>query len=149
MLFSKDPKTLALDLWNKTAEKHSGVPRELMLGKTVWDIWPTDAAIYDKIDRDVLAGKVAIGNEEPMMTSWGQRWVYSSKVPVLDDDGEPVALLGCSVDITERRNAQQALVEANAKLEASERAKLELIDRLRYSIDEPRPRSSRSGKTCW
>ena len=136
MLFAKEAGSLKVELWNKAAEELSGVPRHLMLGKTAQDLFPNEAALYDKVDRDVLAGKVPIAVEEPMSTPSGVCWVLTKKVPVFDADGEPISLLAISVDITDRRAAEQALVETNKKLAASEAGKLALIDRLKYSIDE-------------
>ncbi|MFS8068713.1 MAG: PAS domain-containing protein [Byssovorax sp.] len=136
MLFSKKVTTLEVDLWNRTAEELSGVSRHLMVGKTAWDLFPNEAAIYDKVDREVLANKVPVNLEEPISTPRGERWLFTSKVPVLDASGEAISLLCVSLDITDRRAAAQALVETNRKLAESESAKLELIERLRYSIDE-------------
>jgi PAS domain S-box-containing protein len=136
MLFSKEVINLKVDLWNKAAEELTSVSRHLMLDKTAQDLFPNEAALYDKVDREVLSNKVPVSVEEPMSTPGGERWMFTSKVPVLDANGEAISLLGVSVDITERRAAEHALVETNRKLAESESAKLELIERLRYSIDE-------------
>jgi PAS domain S-box-containing protein len=136
MLFSKEPGTLKVDLWNKAAEELTGVSRDLMLGKTAWDLFPKEAALYDKVDLDVISGKVTVATEEPISTPYGERWMLTKKVPLLDADGQPMSLLGSSLDITARRATEHALAEANARLAASETAKLALIERLKYSIDE-------------
>ncbi|MFT3771037.1 MAG: PAS domain-containing protein [Minicystis sp.] len=136
MLFAKDAGTLAIELWNKRAEELTGVPREAVLGKTDRDLFPEQADHFNAVDREVLANKVPVGKEEPISTPRGERWLYTSKVPVLDERGQPIALLGASLDITERRAADRALAASHEELAASERAKLELIERLRYSIDE-------------
>jgi PAS domain S-box-containing protein len=136
MLFAKEASSLKVDLWNKAAEEFSGVPRQLMLGKTAQDLFPNEAALYDKVDLAVLAGKKPVAVEEPMSTPSGTRWMLTKKVPVLDEDGEPISLLAISVDITDRRAAERALAETNAKLAESEAAKLSLIERLRSSISE-------------
>jgi rsbT co-antagonist protein RsbR len=107
-----------------------------MLGKTAWDLFPNEAAIYDKVDYAVLANKVPIATEEPISTPHGERWMLTRKVPVLDANGEAISLLGVSLNITDRRAAEHALLETNRKLAASEGDKLELIKRLRYSVDE-------------
>ena len=46
--------------------------------------------------------------EEPILTrSHGLRWLHTKKVPVLDDDAEPLYLLGISEDITARKTADE------------------------------------------
>ena len=136
MLFSKDPGTLKVDLWNKAAEELTGVSRDHMLDKTAWDLFPKEAALYDKVDLDVIANRVTVSTEEPISTPRGERWMLTKKVPLLDADGAPMSLLGVSLDITDRRATERALAEMNTKLAASEAAKLALIERLKYSIDE-------------
>ena len=39
--------------------------------------------------------------------SHGLRWLHTKKVPVLDDDGEALYLLGISEDITARKEADE------------------------------------------
>jgi len=136
MIFSKEATTLKVDLWNKMAEELTGTSRELMLGKTAWDLFPDKAAIFEKVDREVLDNKVAVGVEEPISTPHGERWMFTNKVPFLDANGEAIALLGVSLDITKRRAAELALIATNNKLAASEGEKLGLIERLRYAVDE-------------
>ncbi|APR75347.1 RsbR, positive regulator of sigma-B [Minicystis rosea] len=136
MLFSKEASTLQIELWNKTAQELTGVPEAAVMGKTDRDLFPEQADLYNKVDREVLANKVPVGAEEPISTPRGERWLYTSKVPLLDENGEPVSLLAISLDITDRRNTELALIESHKKLAESESGKQELIERLRYSIDE-------------
>jgi rsbT co-antagonist protein RsbR len=136
MVFSKEASTLKVDLWNKAAEELTGTSRQLMLGKTAWDLFPNEAALFEKVDREVLDSKVAVGVEEPISTPQGERWMFTTKVPVLDANGDSIALLGVSVDITKRRTAEQALLATNTMLAGSETDKLSLIERLRCAVDE-------------
>ncbi len=53
-----------------------------------------------------------------------------------DDDGKVYASLGLTQDITLQRELELKLRQRNAELAASEAAKTELIDKLRYSIEE-------------
>ncbi|MEO5726814.1 MAG: STAS domain-containing protein [Byssovorax sp.] len=56
--------------------------------------------------------------------------------PLRDESGDVYASLGLTQDITLQRNLETELRLRNAELAASEEAKTQLIDRLRYSIDE-------------
>ncbi|MEO5727899.1 MAG: STAS domain-containing protein [Byssovorax sp.] len=56
--------------------------------------------------------------------------------PLRDDSGDVQATLGLTQDITVQRNLEIELRQRNADLAASEEAKTQLIDKLRYSIDE-------------
>lgn len=56
--------------------------------------------------------------------------------PLRDDDGHIFAAQGTSQDITTQRRLEADLRARNEQLGASEAAKAELIERLRYSIDE-------------
>jgi len=69
-------------------------------------------------DRRVMAGGVpevleeVVGNAETGTRAW-----LSTKAPLLDDDGRVIGLVGVSQDITERKQAEQRLVELNETLE--------------------------------
>jgi len=56
--------------------------------------------------------------------------------PLRDGDGNLVAALAVSQDITEQRLMETEILARNEALAASEVAKAALIDRLRYAIDE-------------
>ena len=45
----------------------------------------------------------------------GERWVASRGHPIYDRQGRPIRLLGISQDITERKKAEEALRESNAR----------------------------------
>ena len=56
--------------------------------------------------------------------------------PMRDEDGEVYGALGLTQDITLQRELELKLRQRNEELAASEAAKTELIDKLRYSIEE-------------
>jgi rsbT co-antagonist protein RsbR len=56
--------------------------------------------------------------------------------PMRDESGEVYAALGLTQDITSKRELETELRQRNAELAESEAAKTQLIERLRYSIDE-------------
>jgi diguanylate cyclase (GGDEF)-like protein/PAS domain S-box-containing protein len=73
--------------------------------------WKDQAALYREDDRQVMEGKKPKLNfEEPQTTPDGHRiWLRTSKVPLQDDAGEVVGILGMYDDITEQKNAEMQI----------------------------------------
>ncbi len=99
------------------------------------------AEFFNGKDRTVLRdGRMLDIPEEPINTPLGRRWLHTKKIPIFRADGTPSHLLGISLDITERKVAQDALAEAHRELErrVEERTR-ELSEtnlRLQREVDE-------------
>lgn len=119
MIFVKNAETLRFELFNKAGEQLLGIPREAMIGKADSDFFPPDQAeFFEEKDRGVLrAGKLVDIPLEPIDTANGRRWLHTKKIPVLDKQGVARFLLGISLDITERHEAEEALRRAQDELE--------------------------------
>jgi two-component system, cell cycle sensor histidine kinase and response regulator CckA len=119
MLFMKDAEKLRFERFNRAGEELLGVGRDKLIGKTDFDFFPKEQAeFFQAKDRAVLrAGKLEEISEEPIDTAHGRRWLQTRKIPIVED-GVPKHLLGISFDITERRDAQEALKRAHAELES-------------------------------
>src|SRR5262245_38928786 len=121
MVFVKEASELRFELFNPAGEAMLGVSQADLVGKNDYDFFPKDQAdFFTETDRKVLAGKRVVDVEEPIKTPQGERWLNTRKVPILDAAGEPLYLLGISLDITERKEAQAALIDRNRKLEEKE-----------------------------
>lgn len=80
-----------------------------VLGRSDAEVLPQGlAAAADESDAQVLQGRAPIkGVEETWHDAQGrQHWVSTSKSPFLDADGRIAGLVGVSVDITERKQAE-------------------------------------------
>jgi|GEM_PF-1672365 len=90
-----------------------------IVGKTDYDLpWgETEADSYREWDRRVMeSDEPQYHILEPQLTSAGEViWVDTNKVPLHDAEGNVVGVLGTYEDITQRRQAQEALQEAEAK----------------------------------
>jgi len=119
MIFVKNAETLRFELFNKAGEDLLGIPREAMIGKADTDFFPPDqAAFFEEKDRGVLNEKKLVDIPlEPIDTANGRRWLHTKKIPVLDKEGVARFLLGISLDITDRHEAEEALRRAQDELE--------------------------------
>ena len=85
-------------------------PREIA-GKTDYDLFPKDLA--DKYRADdvklIETGLPLLVGEEEMIQNGGRISVLTRKVPLTDERGKVVALIGLGFDITELKRAEEAL----------------------------------------
>lgn len=84
---------------------------EQMVGKKTDEIFPGQEALYDAYDQEVLSSGVAKINAEVSLATLGElrRTVLLSKVPLLNDQSEIIGVLGMYTDITERKEAEDAM----------------------------------------
>jgi len=120
MVFIKDASDLRFVRINRSGEELLGYSRAELMGKSDFDFFPeSEARFFVDKDREVLArGTVLDIPEEIIHTRHkGARILHTKKVPVLDADGRPQFLLGVSEDITEQRQAADALRVAETRLQ--------------------------------
>ena len=93
-------------------------PSEIV-GKTDFDlVWKHEEAEFFRIvDRRVMDNKRAEYNIiEPRLQANGkQAWLETNKIPMLNEQGDVIGILGTYEDITEKRKARQALQESENK----------------------------------
>lgn len=109
MLFVKEAKELRFVRFNKAGEVLLGYSREELIGKNDYDFFPKEQAdAFTAKDRQVLnAGYLVDIPEEPVQTrDRGMRILHTQKIPLYDEEGQPLYLLGISEDITERKQAE-------------------------------------------
>jgi PAS domain S-box-containing protein len=102
---------------NKTYEDAFDLKGSDVVGKTVEEIWPAaTAAAFRKTDQQILASNEGIELIEVVPQKGGPREFLTFKFPVPDARGASNVLGGVSIDITERRRVEKALMQANKKL---------------------------------
>jgi diguanylate cyclase (GGDEF)-like protein/PAS domain S-box-containing protein len=100
----------------KDAGKSS--PEEL-LGKDDFEMsWSAQAELYRADDQQVMASGIAkLSFDEPQTTPDGDTiWLRTSKVPLHNDDGKTIGILGIYEDITVQKQAALALKISEQKL---------------------------------
>ncbi len=119
MLFVKDAEELRFVRWIKAAEEIVGFPQEDMIGKNDYDFFPKEEAdFFTSKDRQVLTdGKTLDIPEETLATPHrGMRIMHTRKAPIYGRDGKPKYLLGVAEDVTEQKQATEALARRATEL---------------------------------
>jgi PAS domain S-box-containing protein len=109
-VFIKDSEIRALKL-SKNFEQMLGHPLEELLGKTMFDLFPSDFAkkIVDDDKRILKAGKSEVLEEE-----LDGRYYTTIKFPIFLD-GKPKYLAGYTIDITDHKKTEKELEVNQAK----------------------------------
>jgi len=109
MVFLKRAEDLRFEIFNRAGEKLLGYSRQELLGKTDYDLFPKEQAeSFVRKDRAVLESHVPLEvAEELVETSDGtKKWLHTFKVGLYDMQSRPTHLLGVSMDITARKEAE-------------------------------------------
>ncbi|MCD6248923.1 MAG: PAS domain S-box protein [candidate division Zixibacteria bacterium] len=107
---------------NKSMTDVTGLSREQIEGKTVFELFPENAEQYWQDDLEVINSGIPKRNIiEPMVVGDNTLWVQTDKIPYRDSSGNIVGIIGFSQDITERKRIEKALQRKSHDL--SERIK--------------------------
>ncbi len=90
-----------------------------VLGKTDFDFYPKEIAEKFFADDEIVLrdGKAVLNREEYFYGPDGKRrWLLTSKIPLLNENGELAGLVGIGVDITEQKAIDEALRRSEAEL---------------------------------
>jgi PAS domain S-box-containing protein len=88
------------------------------IGKTDFDLFPQELAEkFWAADQKVIQGEPVINREEYVLNDKGEKhWLLTSKLPLRDQGGKIVGLVGIGRDITERKQAEDDLRSSEEKL---------------------------------
>jgi PAS domain S-box-containing protein len=114
-VFIKDRNNELLK-FNKSFEELMRVPKEDLLTKTTYELFP-DGEKYKKDDLEVIeTGKSKLNIIEEVIVPGDVIWLKTDKVPITNEKGEIIGVLGISQDITQQKIVQDKLASTQEKL---------------------------------
>lgn len=116
MVFVKDTQNRIIAM-NKAFQASTGLTMEMVSGKLVSEIINNKllAEEYWKDDLEIITTGLPKRNiPEPLLTD-PNRWYVTDKIPYRTVDGEIIGVIGFSIEITDRKNAEDALINSEKK----------------------------------
>lgn len=122
----------------KSLEEIKGITFEDMgtIGK--WSPETTESFKADSLNV-IRTGVAKLNIEEPPIPHSDGRMIYflSSRVPLFDDTGFVVGMVGISIDITQRKQVEAELKVAKEAAELANNAKTAFLENMRHDIRTP------------
>ena len=116
----KEPHTLRYVLINRAGEGYFGIPREQMIGKTVYEVRSEAAAVtISAHDKRLLESNESESTIEHTIETPknGKRVVNTRRLLIRDDDAQSQYIMTVIEDVTDRRKADDELRRAQAFLD--------------------------------
>lgn len=144
-IFWKDRDSRYLGCNTEFAKDAGHARPDELIGKTDFEMgWKDQAELYRADDQAVMeSGQPKLDYEELQTTPDGDMiWLSTSKVPLRDESQQVIGMLGLYRDITERKRAEEALSENQARLDLALRSArmgvwhFDMIENRRYFDDQ-------------
>jgi PAS domain S-box-containing protein len=113
-IFLKDTASVYLSC-NENFAKDNRLTQETIVGKNDFDLFSAELAnAYRNDDQDVIkSGRMKVIEEKYSLNGL-ERWAHTVKVPYKDGENNIIGVLGVFEDITEKKKAEQQLIQLSA-----------------------------------
>ena len=110
-IFAKDPVSRKYILLNQAGELLFGCSRDTFVGKSAREIFGERVAAAAEVDEDELLSDSVpqLTNSETLSTPNGIRLVTVTRMVVRNPDGSPRFIVGVTMDVTEKRRAEEQI----------------------------------------
>ena len=139
IVYFKDAQSRFIKI-NEAFSRRTGKTAEELIGKTDFDLFDEEHArkAFEDEERILQTGEPMINKEEKEVWADGRvTWVSTTKMPIVDEQGEVIGTFGTSRDITARKELEQQLREATAEAENAARAKSIFLANMSHEIRTP------------
>lgn len=127
LIFSKDTKNNFIHVNQKVVDSYNSdlrgklkrLTKKDLEGKSMFDILPRDIAqtFWDDDLKVINGGLPKLFIEESWESEFGTNWISTSKIPFTDENDNIIGIIGVSLDITDRKIAEQKLKESKEQFE--------------------------------
>jgi PAS domain S-box-containing protein len=115
-VFVKDTENHILSM-NRAYRENTGLTMEQVAGKNLLEFMENKSLAEDYLKDDIEVIETGLPKRniiEPMITD-DSRWFITDKIPYRDNTGKVTGIIGFSIDITERKNAEDALMRSEKR----------------------------------
>jgi PAS domain S-box-containing protein len=129
-IINKDSKVQYV---NSSAAKEFGCDSDQIIGKSVTELFPPEASKrqWDQIQRVIQSGHTLPNRETKVMFPTREVWLNTSLVPLRTEKGEVTQVLGIARNVTEFKQAEEALRESEKRYRQLSEENARLLEQAR------------------